>query len=349
MGTFRLREDFRRDGLAANFLASARTIGNLARAIPGSIINIGYPGASHAEYLACKRIIEEVEDPAAELAVVGHACEGHLELLVDLAQRASNTSGNIWVPVSDRFIERTMRTGEANVLERARGLVNSWTRSSNHPIDVALADAMQEQDRERVGHWARELLDAGARRIILCDTLGEAEPSTVAGLYEGIGVRPEHLEFHPHDDHGFAIENAGAAVEQGVDYIGSAALRAGERRTMIDTIDLKERGALIDGEHYAAFLASYAQDIPDHQNILATVYGERTVVTGTQYRLRGRDPSLRLLFGVTSDRHITSLMSGNNGSITARVLDALKGELYENKIPWLDSEGLSQAVRRYVT
>jgi hypothetical protein len=52
----REREDFRRDGLFANFLVDDEIMVLVARAFPGSILQVGYPAICNMEREMCRKI-----------------------------------------------------------------------------------------------------------------------------------------------------------------------------------------------------------------------------------------------------------------------------------------------------
>jgi 2-isopropylmalate synthase len=78
-------------------------------------------------------------------------------------------------------------------------------------------------------------IDAGAHRLCLCDTVGHATPDGARNivqftrnLIEGMGV-DVGIDWHGHDDRGFALANALAAMEAGADRIHGCVLGVGER------------------------------------------------------------------------------------------------------------------------
>ena len=92
-------------------------------------------------------------------------------------------------------------------------------------------------------------LDAGARRIVLCDTNGGTLPSEVGrvvGEVIGAGIPGDHLGIHCHDDTGNAVANSLAAVEAGARQIQGTLNGLGERCgnanlvTLIPTLILKQ-------------------------------------------------------------------------------------------------------------
>ncbi len=185
MSFLKLREDFRRDGLAATFLTDAMMMKSLVRSFPDSLINVGYPALCTRELLACKKIIKALSVFPVELAVVGHACHAHLKHLKEAADCASNTSVNVWVPCSSLMIAEISKSGIASFVDSCVKVVGDWTSSCSTPIDVALVDCMSREDGlfERVIVMAERFLLAGCRRVILCDTMGKVLPKELSKLF----------------------------------------------------------------------------------------------------------------------------------------------------------------------
>src|ERR1700754_2937178 len=83
----------------------------------------------------------------------------------------------------------------------------------------------------------RTAIEAGARRICICDTVGHATPDGVQALvgYIKTVIREMQLDqeikvdWHGHQDRGLGVINAIAAFEAGVDRLHGTALGIGER------------------------------------------------------------------------------------------------------------------------
>lgn len=79
-------------------------------------------------------------------------------------------------------------------------------------------------------------VDAGAERICLCDTCGHADPHGARALVrfarsalDDLGAARVGLDWHGHNDRGFALGNALAAVSEGVTGVHATAGGVGER------------------------------------------------------------------------------------------------------------------------
>src|SRR5262249_49876630 len=83
----------------------------------------------------------------------------------------------------------------------------------------------------------RTAIEAGAKRICVCDTVGHATPDGVQaliqfikGLIDEMGLSGEiKLDWHGHQDRGLGVINAIAAYEAGADRLHGTALGIGER------------------------------------------------------------------------------------------------------------------------
>ncbi|WP_041611721.1 citramalate synthase [Treponema primitia] len=90
-------------------------------------------------------------------------------------------------------------------------------------------------------------LDAGADRIVLCDTNGGCFPDTIADGVRAVAekVPGTILGIHTHDDSGFASANAAAAVKAGCRHVQGTLVGFGERcgntslAALIPSIEIK--------------------------------------------------------------------------------------------------------------
>lgn len=344
----KIREDCRRDGLAATFLLDGEAISHISNAFSGSIINIGYPSICDEEYNACKEILEYNKDNTnSEFAVVGHARKTHLISMNNLLESYPNASANIWMPTSDYFIKRTINIDPNKIIYETCNLVNYWNKiNGKKHFDVALTDITASEDgiERRLNEWGRALFDVNVRNIILCDTRGIATPESLNTLLGKIDLPKERLEFHPHNDNNYAKENVTIALNHGIYRIGTAIYNSSERQNMLDPRDLVSNGLNYNHEAFLAFEQDFKNKIGDPNEILKKVYGDNVITTGTQYRLRNRDPNLKMVFGVTSDTFILSKMLGLSiEEVTSPYLQHLKNKLlYERKKLALNQSELKQ-------
>lgn len=344
-----IREEFRRDGLAFNFLVGEKFMAAVARAFPGAILQVGYPAVCREEQEVCRRILFELKDTDVEPALAGHALLEHVDLMGDLLRPYPNASANIWIPVSDYLINRTLNRKPSEVLDRAIELIQYWQKNfAPNQIDVALADATEKEAglASRVALFSKKLHEAGARSVVICDTKGQADPEQLMQIFKSIAdVDSGQLEFHPHNDNGLGVENVRVAIESGVSVIGTALFNSGERFTMIDPRTLISHGFPVASNNLVLnqIESLYQNEMGFTPVEIKNKFSHHTFITGTQYRLFDRIWPAKLLFGVTSDKYILAkLMNINEDQINSSILEKLKNTLYKNRLPYLGKKELQE-------
>jgi len=312
--TIQIREEFRRDGLAFNFLVGEKFMAEVARAFPGAILQVGYPAVCREEQEVCRRILSELKDTDVEPALAGHPKIEHVALMGEMLKPYPNASANIWIPVSDYLIKRTFNRKPAEVLDRAIELIQYWHKNyAPNPIDIALADATEKEAGlvSRIALFSKKLHEAGARSVVICDTKGQANPGQLTQIFQSIAdVDSSRFEFHPHNDNGLGVENVKIAIESGVSVIGTALFNAGERFTMIDPRTLISHGfPIVSNNPILDQIESlYQNEIGFTPVEIKNKFNHHTFITGTQYRLFDRIWPAKLLFGATSDNFILNKM-----------------------------------------
>lgn len=348
MTALKIREDFRRDGLSANFLVDALMMRKVAEAFPNSILNVGYPSVCSAEKDQCEKILGALEGSTIEPALYAHARWDHLSLVGSMLTNQSKASVCFWMPTSERFIKNTLKKSFDAVVADGVALITKFKATFPCPIDVALADSGLEEEGlpERIAVMTSQFHEAGIRAVIIADTRGNAPESHIARLFAEIRAQSSgEVEFHPHSDYGIdlAMKNIGVATRFGVTCLNTALFRSSERGTLISPHDLMIAGYAIDynPDAFAEFEAMYREKIGDPYQITQHVYGEKIIATGSQYRLRDRFPDAQLIFGMTTDRFILAKLLGVSiDEVSSEQLDALKCELYRQRKVFFTSDEL---------
>jgi isopropylmalate/homocitrate/citramalate synthase len=196
----------------------------IARALDGlgiGRIEAGFPRVSEED----RRAIELIRDAGLRAEVWGfsRAVQADVEALVDLGLTASVIES----PISDLKLD-ALGVSREQMLERIRRAVSF---AAERGIGVAYFGV--DGTRADPGFFDAAYdaaVDAGAREVVVVDTLGVAAPEAVAELVgrtrERLGV-PVH--FHGHDDFGVATAAAVAAVRAGATWIHGTINGMGER------------------------------------------------------------------------------------------------------------------------
>jgi 2-isopropylmalate synthase len=131
-----------------------------------------------------------------------------------------------------------------------RQWVEGWdldflVRTSAESIDFAVKEGLEvgyvtedttRSPPETLERLFRSAVDHGARRLVLCDTVGHATPegtralvSWTRGLLASMHVPHMEIDWHGHNDRGLALANSIAALEAGVHRVHGCGLGIGER------------------------------------------------------------------------------------------------------------------------
>jgi len=197
--------------------------------------DIGLPGAG-------KRAFDDV------VALARHAAKKGLELEMHCAARTV-------VQDIRPVVEASQKTGvklgvyafigSSPIRQWAEGWdVEFIRKSSEEAIAFGVKEGLEvsyvTEDTTRSSPRALEVLfksaiDAGASRLVLCDTVGHAVPQGVKALVswtralvDATGAKVK-LDWHGHNDRGMAVVNAMAALEAGAHRLHGCGLGIGER------------------------------------------------------------------------------------------------------------------------
>jgi isopropylmalate/homocitrate/citramalate synthase len=193
-------------------------------------IEAGFPRVSADD----RRAIELIRDAGLEAEVWGfsRAVQADVEALVELGL----TSSVVESPISDLKLD-ALGVSRSQMLDRIRRAV---AFAAEHGVTVAYFGV--DGTRAEPGFFDAAYdaaVEAGAREVVVVDTLGVAAPEAVAELVgrtrDRLGV-PVH--FHGHDDFGVATAAAVAAVRAGAIWIHGTVNGMGERAGNADLAEV---------------------------------------------------------------------------------------------------------------
>jgi isopropylmalate/homocitrate/citramalate synthase len=186
-------------------------------------IEAGFPRVSPDDWEAVKLI--SAAGLRAQIWGFSRAVAADLEALVELGVPASVIES----PISDLKLN-AIGVDRETMLDRITGAMRFAAEHGIHAAFFGVDSTRAEPDfYERV---YRAAVEAGAREVVVVDTLGIASPEAVAELVgrtvEWVGPRvPVH--FHGHNDFGLATASAVAAVRAGASWIQGTINGMGER------------------------------------------------------------------------------------------------------------------------
>lgn len=198
--------------------------------------DVGLPGAGERQREAVLRLCREI---AAERMRIRANCAART-LMVDIRPiaEASQLTG---VP-----IEACLFIGSSPIRQYAEEWqLEDILRHSREAISFAVREGLEvmyvTEDTVRSSPDHLRILltaavDAGAKRLCLCDTCGAATPVAVHNLVrwvkellQEIGASHIGIDWHGHRDRGLDLANALAAIEAGASRVHGTAFGIGER------------------------------------------------------------------------------------------------------------------------
>ncbi|HKZ59853.1 MAG TPA: homoaconitate hydratase [Candidatus Thermoplasmatota archaeon] len=188
------------------------------------IMDVGIPVVSPKEFEACKAIAREGTHNAVILAAA-RAVKRDIDACVDAG--AEETS--IFIAVSDLHLKYKLKMTREQCLNAA---VESIEYAKERGIERCfVTEDTVRADLEFVAELYNAAIGAGAKRAVICDTVGVCTPSTAKWFVREFKkrVKPVQLSWHGHNDFGMAVANTLAALEEGVEIPHGCVNGIGER------------------------------------------------------------------------------------------------------------------------
>ena len=232
-----LRDGGQREGISYS-VVDKLAVAKLLDEFGVGFIEGGWPGAMPKDTEFFQRAKTELDLKHALLVAFGATRKAGVDVAADKQVQAlldAETPVVCVVAKSDiRHVERALRTtGEENlamVQDTVRHLVANGRRAF---VDCEHFFDGFRYDPAYTASVVRAAIDAGAERVIMCDTNGGMLPSmitkAITELVERTGVTPDRLGIHCQNDTSCAVANTVAAVEAGVKHFQCTANGYGER------------------------------------------------------------------------------------------------------------------------
>lgn len=187
-------------------------------------IEAGFPITSRGEFLAVKTIAAEVSN--AEVIALARTSKSDIDAVLDCGTDAIH----LFIATSDIHMKYKLRMSPEEVVERAVWAVE-YAKSHGLTVEFSAEDSTRSR-WEFLARVFQEVVDAGAERIDIADTVGIMRPSKMAELIKYVKdvVRGNYiLSIHCHNDFGMAVANSITALESGADQVHVTVLGVGER------------------------------------------------------------------------------------------------------------------------
>lgn len=211
-----------------------RIVDHMANCGIGSA-DLGFPGSGEQAASECKRIAEYIVSSGYPIAQ-GYAGRTHPADIAAIREIAQ---------VAGSCVEAYAFIGVSPI----RQYVEGWDlKRIAHSVRSAAADCMRDKLQfvlvledalrctpEILAQVYEMAIDAGVRRLTLCDTVGVATPAGTAAIlswsaaYFGGRRHAIGFEWHGHNDRGLAVANSLTALASGCERVHGTMLGVGER------------------------------------------------------------------------------------------------------------------------
>lgn len=243
------------------------------------VVNLGLPGAGRRAQQDVESLLRMMVDEKLNILpnCAARTVEADIRPIIDISQR-------VGVP-----IEVTAFIGSSPI----RAFAESWdldrlVRHTRESIELIVRNGLPAsfvtEDTTRahpstLERLFRTAIEAGATRLVLCDTCGHATPdglrnllSFTKSLLRAMDVEDSvKLDWHGHNDRGLALTLAISALEWGVDRVHGCALGIGERvgNTSIDhlLLNLYLLGLIDPETHDLSCLVEYVEKVSNFTGV----------------------------------------------------------------------------------
>jgi 2-isopropylmalate synthase len=197
--------------------------------------DVGLPGSSKRAFEDCYRICKEAVDckMKIKIACAGRTVVGDITPMVELSQRAG-IPVEVYAFIGSSPIRQYVEAWDVELIAKRSAEAIDVAVKNGLPVAYVTEDTTRSRP-EVLSTLFRAAIDHGAGRLCLSDTVGHATPDGVRNLIQftrdliaGTGAKVG-IDWHGHNDRGFALENAIWALEFGADRVHATALGIGER------------------------------------------------------------------------------------------------------------------------
>jgi len=318
------------------------------------VVNLGLPAAgkrAQDDVEALLRMIVE-EKLSIRPNCAARTVVADIEPIVEISQRVGMTI-EVTAFIGSSPIRAYTENWETERLVRHTREAMSFVVRHGLPASFVTEDTTRSHPNT-LEKLFRTALEAGATRLVLCDTVGHATPD---GLRNLVGFTQNllsdmklqdsvELDWHGHNDRGLALPLAILAFELGVDRVHGCALGIGERvgNTSMDLLllNLDLLGQLDPAQHdlsrlveYVSMVASYT-GVPIHPSY--PLSGEDAFRTATGVHAAAIIKAQRLGDRELADRVYSSVPARRYGR--AQVIEVGHYSGRSNVICWLSERSI---------
>src|SRR5438128_12388422 len=177
-------------------------------------LDVGLPGAGPHQRAAVKRLAEEKRDARLQIRL-NVACRTVVSDIAPAAevQQETGVPLEVYAFIGSSPIRQYAEEWDIGFIEKQS--IEAIKFAADHGLAVTyVTEDTTRSKPEDLARLFKSAIDAGAKRLCLCDTVGHATPDGAAALVHWVRetVGPDiGLDWHGHNDRGLALANALAA------------------------------------------------------------------------------------------------------------------------------------------
>jgi 2-isopropylmalate synthase len=197
--------------------------------------DIGLPGSSKRAFEDVLTMCKEVVSckMKIKIAAAGRTVVSDITPMIEVSQRAGIPI-EVYAFIGSSPIRQYVEQWDVSLIAKRSAEAIDVAVKAGLPVAFVTEDTTRSRP-DTLTTLFRSAVDHGATRVCLSDTVGHATPdgvrnlvqftrSVIAGTGANVGI-----DWHGHNDRGFALENAIWALEFGADRVHATALGIGER------------------------------------------------------------------------------------------------------------------------
>lgn len=193
-------------------------------------IEAGFAIASPGDFLAVQKVAQTVKDTV--VVSLSRALEKDIERSYEALKSAVAPCIHTFIATSPIHMEYKLKMKPDDVLAQAVNMVR-YAKRLISDVEFSAEDASRSQP-EFLYKVFSGVIEAGATRINIPDTVGYSTPEEFYELVSGImnnvkGIEDVDVSVHCHNDLGLAVANSLAAVRAGVSQVECTVNGIGER------------------------------------------------------------------------------------------------------------------------
>jgi len=237
-----LHDETLRDGIQSPSvfdpdIQTKKRVVSLLDAVGVDSVNVGLPGAGPRAVEDSQELVEHIRDNNLGIRP-GCAARTHpndIQPIIDIS-KATGLPVEAMMFLGTSPIRMYAEKWDEDRLEDLTRTAVSMAVEAGIPASFVTEDTVRSRPTT-LRRLFTAAVEEGASRLILCDTVGHSTTNGVFNLVQwthnlllGMGVRDKvQLDWHGHNDRGFALPNALYAIEAGVDRVHGTILGVGER------------------------------------------------------------------------------------------------------------------------